>query len=227
MTASKSRGRGSGLVQFDSRATTKSIKVAARNALGQFTKFQGAVLKTNQRSLKYIMEAASENLDKSITAHGRPQNLNSGRLKRAIEDPSNHSATVDGFEFMQDAKVRADVPYYRSIERGSNRWVGKRLPFLFLDGNFAAQRNNPSRRRDPIQSQGRRNDAIIGPRQYKLGGVQGPRFAPVIRNPVPRYAYAAKARREFLRERIYERFLMEEAAQFERDTGAKVTFTSS
>lgn len=227
MAASNSRRKGVGLVQFDSRATTRNIQVSARNALGQFTKFQGAVLKANQRSLATIQELASENLTKSINAHGRPQDRNSGRLKRAIEDPSNSSATVDGFAFMQDAKVRREVPYYRAVERGSDYWVGKRLPFLFLGGGNEFHGPNTSARRSGGVSGGRRNDHLVGPREYRTlayGGGEDRRVI-TIRNPVPRYGYAAKARRTFLQGKMYDEILKEEAAQFVRDTGATVTFT--
>lgn len=224
MAARKSRSQG--LIQFDSRATARNIQVAARNAKGQFTSFQGAVLKANQRSLRWIQDTASDNLTKSINAHGRPQDRNSGRLKRAIEDPGNSSATVDGFAFMQDDKVRPEVPYYRAIERGSSYWVNKRLPFLFLDGGGEFHRNNPSRRRDPIRSQGRRNDHIVGPREARTMVHTGERNFVTIRNPVPRYGYASKARRAFLRDGIYERLLLEEAKDFERRTGARVSVST-
>jgi hypothetical protein len=82
--------RGRGLIEFDRGATVRGIQISARNAKGQYTSLQGVVLRANERALRYLQDEAAKNLQESISRKGNPQERNSGRLLRAIEEPRTH-----------------------------------------------------------------------------------------------------------------------------------------
>jgi hypothetical protein len=104
---------------------------------------------------------------------------------------------------MLDNKVRKNVPYYRALERGSDYWVGKRLPFVFLGG----------------AELGGGRTHLIGPREQRRTGERTGAILTRIGRPVPAYGYASKARRSMLAGRVYQNYLAEEAAK----VGANIT----
>jgi hypothetical protein len=203
------------VVSFDPRKVQNAFAITARNILGQFTNAQTAVTRANERSLEYVRKTAVKELDKAIEQHGRPQTFNSGRLRRAIEDPANSSFNVDGFKFLIDEKIEPKVPYYRAIEGGSHYWVGKRIVLNFLDPTGEAHPRSTSRSVDPVLgvAHPRLHDAIIGPRQRLAMGDQAlndSAVGVVIRNPVPAYHYGQSAERLFYKNGIYKRYVTQE-----------------
>lgn len=212
--------RSSGLtyepvVAFDPRKVQNAFAVRARNALGQFTSAQAAVLRANERSLEYVQQAALKQLDTAITEHGRPQEYNSGRLRRAIEDPAYSSVTKDGFKFLIDDRIEPQVPYYRAIESGSSHFVGRRILLNFLDPSGGAHPRSTSSGTDPVLGvrDPRRKDAIIGPRQRRQLGdksLDDSAVGVVIRNPIPAYRYGQVAAEAFRKNGIYKRYVTQE-----------------
>jgi hypothetical protein len=219
-----------GVVEFDPRKVQDAFKIQARDVLGRFTSANQAVLRANQRSLKYVQQKALENLDQAIEEHGRPQEYNSGRLRRAIENPEFSTAGQDGFDFLIDARVEPQVPYYRAIEFGSSHFVGRRILLNFLDPGGGAHprstrdtdlmvdQSNPRKKgrfTDPVLGvrNPRRKDAIIGPRQRReLGdkGLEDTAVGVVIRNPIPAYHYGTRAAEQFRTAEIYKRYVTQE-----------------
>lgn len=125
-------GRDNELVNFklDNDMSAKAARLAK-----EFRKLGGKggfVRAANEASLKYLMNKAAENLDKSVRRNRRPQNARTGALRKVIMERDSHIMTDHGFRFMDEDLVRAKIHYAYSLEYGDSSQIGRDIYFLFL-----------------------------------------------------------------------------------------------
>jgi hypothetical protein len=185
----------------------------------------------NKRSLAEIQKLARANLAASLKS-SRTQ-LRTGNLQRAIMDDQYSIADARRIQFLRDELIRPDVPYYRAIEHGDRSQVGEKRPFEFLSngGQRGGPRRRyttqvPPRRDAAItpgpgdrivgsrerfnqdrfgRSKRRSADPIISRNRQRIkpGGDNGGLFMVTIKNPVPAYHYAQRAREQFRAKNVY------------------------
>lgn len=130
--------------------TVWNIKLQKRSEIDNLAREFGKarmerILKgVHEQSRTWLQERAVKNLYTAVEAHGRPQNPTFNRsvslrstpnvgLRKAILKQSNSRIGRGYVDFMVDARVSKDAPYYHVQEVGSNKMVDRWAPLGFRD----------------------------------------------------------------------------------------------
>lgn len=208
------------------------LGVKARRANGTFTSFQGAMLKVNRTAVAQMQEWAAQELRRHVR---RDAAGHTGILEAAILNPANSSSNRDGFRFLLDERMAAEVvnperpnkgTYYRAIEFGSAASVGRRLPLSFFgpdDYGIHPDRKRAGKRLGK-PDRGLPRGAFVGGldrTEKNLGGFV------IVKRPIRPYRYAGYAEARFeLNNRAYYKDLVVQAAAALRKQGVEVVITS-
>lgn len=133
---------GTGQTQFDPRAPGGALSVTfdakrmgarARRVAGMAARVDAPVLKVHRMLVKELQEYIAGELHNKVQEHGRAQRRKSGsaRLEAAIRSSRARRVNVDGYTFGYLDSIAAIRPYWRGLELGSTRHVGR-----FLRGSF-------------------------------------------------------------------------------------------
>lgn len=186
--------------------TVWNVKLLKRSEIDNYAREFGKarterILKgVHEQSRTWLQERAVKNLYTAVEAHGRPQNPTFNRsvslrskpnvgLRKAILKQSNHRIGRGYVDFMIDARIVKDAPYYHVQEIGSEKMVGRWAPIGFRDaGGLKIKASDASQGRD---------GALRGGGKLRIKhGVRG-------------YHYIKTTVAEFNKEKVFQNYLDE------------------
>jgi hypothetical protein len=189
---------------------TQVLEERARDAQGRFTSAQNAARLQNERMAEELANYMVKALDEAVAQRGRPQR-GTELLARAILDPENRDANIDGFVVGTDYLDRSPAKsYWRGVEEGSAVHVGRLIYGWFAD----SVPSSPGERFAPMEGRVDRRLIQVSRENYPQhfgpvgkGGAAhsaGPFFFR-IKNPIPAYQFMEKGRKEWLATDALER----------------------
>lgn len=137
------RANPKGFNQYGARAKlsmgvsidTREMGQHARRIMNQGRVTAKPFREANEALAKELQSYMAGNLRESVSRHGRAQRRKSSsdRLAAAIESKANRKVTVDGYSVGYLDQIKAVRGYWRGLEVGSHRHVGRTIA-----GSFAS-----------------------------------------------------------------------------------------
>lgn len=215
---------GTGQNQFSPRAKSGTLSVSfdsarmgarARRVAGMAARADRPIRAAHVRLAEELQEYISYELEQSVRRHGRAQRKKSqtDRLSTAIRSPRNRRVNVDGYTVGYLDTIAAVRPYWRGLEVGSTRHVGRFLRGSFQNaaGNLVTPRQGG---KDPrfLQFRAKTFDTLrqaIAAQQASGGSVRGigrrvgassdqRAKGILIKNPIVGYHYIERGTRFFI-----------------------------
>lgn len=196
------------------RSTNVQLRRKTEAITSQTREFRAEALRINERSVQWLAKRAVKELDTAVKSTGRPaaQHGNLANTLMILENGEVHSWDVGGFRFMRREGMSAHAIYWRVIERGTDRFVGRTVPLRFLRGGRYILPEKQAR-----ISGG--PDVILGP-----GGASRSKkfYRVIIERPIQPHQYAARSIRGFEAGRVYGQYMAAAVRRTERVLGGRV-----
>ena len=179
---------------------TKAMGKEARQLINEGRIFSSTYLKVHHQLAEELQKQMADALEDSVRETGRAQRPKSqtNRLATVIKSPRNRRVNLDGYTVGYLDDFAAVRPYWRGLEVGSSRHVGRFLPGSFQNTSGRLVRPIEGGK-DPryLQFRGR------GIQPLGTGGARGanravPQMGVRIKNPIKGYHYHDRGLRNFI-----------------------------
>jgi len=199
---------------FYGRSTSVQLRRKTEAITAQTREFRAEALRVNERSVQWLAKRATKELEIAVKSTGRPaaEHGNLAKTLMILDNGDVHSWNVGGFRFMRRAGMSEHAVYWRVIEQGTNRFVGRTVPLRFLrGGRYILPEHQNGLTGGP--------DIIFGPR----GASKSKKFYRVIIDrPIQPHQYGAKSVNAFIAGRVYGQYMAAAVRRTEKVLGGRV-----
>jgi hypothetical protein len=165
-------GQGASPVHLIINSTAMVQK--ARRVAGQAARAERAIKAAHTTMAEHLQEYIAVALETAVDEHGRAQRQKpeSRRLATALRSPRNRKVDSTGYTVGYLDDIAAVRPYWRGLEVGTYKHVGRFVPGVFVDASGVPQPLGESRN-DLVKIR-RRSPALIAA-VNEAGAVEGGR----------------------------------------------------